>query len=322
MKQSNRNERLLISLTASEDNIGERLDKFLVDFANDKKNLKNFSRGDFIRAIKNGKVLVNKLKIKPSYRLSVDDRIELNIKNVKTTNKLIANPKIKLDIIFEDDDLIALNKPAGIQVHPDHNEKKQTLLNGIIAKFPKILKIKDNSPHFRPGIVHRLDKDTSGIIIVAKNNQSFIELKKLFRKRKIQKKYLAIVHGEPQEKSAIIDKPLARKTNYRRQVIAGQKTKTKIRSAITKYHMLKTLPNNFSLLEIFPKTGRTHQIRVHLFSIGHPIVGDKLYKGKLFKKISSTNRQMLHAQEIKFKLFGKSYNLSADIPNDFNDFLK
>ena len=310
-------------LTVKSTGTNKRLDKFLSYLSETEKEFNGFSRGDFTREIKAGKVLVNSLKTKPSYRLCENDKIELNIK--KKENKIIPNSKVEFEKVFESENIIVINKPAGLQVHPDYNEKFETLVNGLLAKYPEISSVtEDNSSlsNLRPGIIHRLDKDTSGILVVARNKKSFDELKRMFQEREIEKKYLAIVYGTPQEKSGIIDKPLARTSNYRRQTIAGKKTKTKIREAVTEYKLIKKLSQNLSLIEASPKTGRTHQIRVHLFSIDHPIIGDKLYKSKNIKAIQLIDRHMLHASEIKFKLFGKTYEFSAKPPTDFNSFLK
>lgn len=335
-----------MKITIQPKNSNKRLDKFLSELSKTEKEFSGFSRGDFARAIKAEKVLVNNLKVKSSYKLCKDDEIRLDIK--EKNEKLIPNPKVKLEIIYEDENIIVVSKPANLQVHPDYKEKSNTLVNGIISKYPEIANLTENSSELskmRPGIIHRLDKDTSGIIVIARKKKSFDELKMMFKKRKIQKKYLAVVYGTPEEKSEIINKPIARTSNYRRQTIASKKTKTKIREAVTKYKLIKELKNNLSLLEVSPKTGRTHQIRVHLFSIGCPIVGDKLYKSKKlqaarFYKLQArrtsyklqdlspvklrhgVNRHLLHASEINFKLFGKNYNFSAELPEDFNYFLK
>jgi 23S rRNA pseudouridine1911/1915/1917 synthase len=307
--------------------IRKRLDKFLSGLGKTDKKFSGFSRGDFTREIKAGRILVNGLKIKPGYRLCVGD--EINLDNVrKTEEKLFPNSKIELEIIYEDKNIIAVNKPAGLQVHPDYNEKLNTVVNKVISRYPEISSITEDSSalsRMRPGIVHRLDKDTSGILAIARNKKTFDELKRMFKAKEVLKKYLAIVYGAPEEKTGIINKPLARTSNYRRQTIAGKKTKTKIREAITEYKLVKKLNNGLSLLEISPKTGRTHQIRVHLFSIGHPIVGDKLYKLKsqiANRKSHNADRQMLHASEIRFELLGKKYHFSAKPPEDFKSFLK
>lgn len=299
-----------------------RLDKFLVKFSLDKPDLKGFSRGDFIRAIKKGEILVNNLIVKPSYQTNLNDKIIINI--AKAEEKIVPNSKIKLNIIFENDNFLVINKPAGIQVHPDFNEKENTIVNGLIAQYPEISKLEDDhiySFQMRPGIVHRLDKETSGALIIAKNKESFLEFKKMFKEKNITKKYLAIVYEMPRERTGIIDKPLARTTNYRKQTIAGKRTRTKIREALTHYEVLENLGKNFSLLKVSPQTGRTHQIRVHLSAIGHPIVGDNLYRKKNYEKLENVKRHMLHASEIDFNLFGEEFKFVAPLPRDFEEIL-
>lgn len=293
-----------------ENDSGQRIDKFLA------KEFFSYSRGEIIRQIKSGNVLVNKKIVKPSYVLKEKDIIETVISEQGSENGIVANSYIKLNIIFQDKNIIVVDKPAGLQVHPDHNKKDNTLVNVLIAKFPEIKEVGDDP--IRPGIVHRLDKDTSGIMIVARNQNTFEELKKKFKNREVEKQYRAIVYGKP-EKEGVIDKPLARASNYKKQVVAGRKTKTKIRAAVTKYKALKSW-GGYSFLEVMPKTGRMHQIRVHMASIGHPIVGDNIYKSKRIKKVAAV-RQMLHARSIKFELFGKNYRFSAGEPEDFRRFL-
>ncbi len=316
---------LKIKIISSE--ADQRLDKFLstYDFSKLSANITDeFSRGDFIRAIQKREILVNDKQVKPSYKINLGDIIEIKSSFFQKSDELFANSDIHLDIVFADEHLIAVNKPADLQVHPDHNEKSETLINGLLSLYPEISKVKDsreNLSDIRPGIVHRLDKDTSGILIVARTIKAFRELKQLFQKREIRKKYLAIVYGKPKEKSGIIDKPLAKTSNYRRQTIAGKKTKTKIREAVTEYKVVEEISDKFSLLEVYPKTGRTHQIRVHLFSIGHPIVGDKLYKLKNISPVKDVSRQLLHAHKIDFNLFNKKYSFSAEPPEDFKKFL-
>ena len=308
-----------IKLIIKKNNSGNRIDKFLKKevFFNEE-----IARGEIIRQIKNGNVLANGKIVKPSHILKENDKLEINLKT--TSNELVANKKIKLEIIFEDKNVIAINKPAGMQVHPDFHEKNNTLVNGLVAKFPEIKNVGDPSTsswqvNMRPGIVHRLDKDTSGVIIIARNQNTFEELKKKFKNREIEKKYWAIVYGKLEKKEGIINKPLARSTTYKKQVIAGKKTETKIREAVTIYKVLKEW-DNFSLLEVTPKTGRMHQIRVHLTSIGHPIVGDKIYKEK-HSKSAEVPRQMLHAKNLSFDLTGKRYSFQAELPDDFSLFM-
>ena len=312
-----------MDLIITERDVNKRLDKILADFSLKEENLMGFSRGDFSRAIKKGEVMVNDLNVKPSYKTNLDDKITINMKKVE--EKLTPNAKIKLDIIFENSDFIIINKPAGIQVHPDFNEKTNTIVNGLIACYPEIAKLEDDhvySFQMRPGIVHRLDKETSGVLIIAKNKKSFLEFKMMFKEKMIAKKYLAITYGIPQEKKGTIDKPLARTSNYRKQTIAGKRTRTKIREALTNYEVIKSLGENFSLIEVTPQTGRTHQIRVHLSSIGHPIVGDNLYRKKNYEKFEGASRHMLHASEIAFELNGEKFNFIAPLPKDFEEILK
>jgi 23S rRNA-/tRNA-specific pseudouridylate synthase len=151
---------------------------------------------------------------------------------------------------------------------------------------------------------------------------TFIELKRQFGAREMTKKYLAIVHGVPVPADGVIEKPLARSSDYRKQVVAGSKTKTKIRPAITKYRVTEGFGGKYALVEAMPKTGRMHQIRVHLTSIGHPIVGDKKYGLKSIKPDPSVERQLLHAQSLEFSLYGYNYAFSAELPEDFRLFIE
>lgn len=299
----------------NKDDAGKRIDKFLaMEFF-------SMSRSEIAKNIKNSKALVNSGETKPSYILKENDIIEIDFAIEK--EELVANPKIKLDIIFENPNFIVLNKPAGIQVHPSPNEKENTLANGLIVRYPEIANVHDDSTgaEFRPGIVHRLDKETSGLMLVVKNMETFEELKKMFQERKISKKYLAIIYGKIKGKKGEIRKPIARSTKYDKQVIAGSKTKTKIRPAITAYKVIREF-GNCSLLEVFPKTGRMHQIRVHLASVGTPVVGDKIYWPKFLKrKFIPCARHLLHAEQLKFELFGEKFSFQAKMPDDFNKFI-
>lgn len=305
------------------DNSGIRLDKFLASsFAKASENREEFfsyTRGDIVRNIKSGKILVSGEKVKPSYLLKKGDEVVVDLKK---EGRLIPNDDIRLSIVFQNDDFIVVNKTAGLKVHPSTFEENGTLVNGIIAKFPEITDVNDGSAgsEFRPGIVHRLDKDTSGLMVVARNQKAFEELKGLFQERKVHKKYSAIVFGKLVPKEGVIDKPLAKAESYKKQIIAHRKTKTKIRNAITEFKVIKEY-DNASLIEAVPKTGRTHQIRVHLASIGHPIVGDKTYGFGKKSDFWMVGRQFLHAQELIFDFGKKRYNFNAELPEDFKDFL-
>jgi 23S rRNA pseudouridine1911/1915/1917 synthase len=297
-----------------EENKNKRLDKFLA------KEFFSYSRGEIASQIKIGKVLLNKKIVKPSYVLKINDNIEIFFPE-KIITALLSNSAVKLRIIHQDKNIIVVEKPAGISVHPaSKNDEKNTLVNGLIAKFPEIIGVGDNLPesNLRPGIVHRLDKETSGVIVIARNQKAFDQLKNLFKNREVEKKYLALVLGKMPNKKGVIEKPLAKSSDYKKQVIANRRTRTKIKNAITEYTVLREF-RDCSLLEISPKTGRTHQIRIHLASVGHPVVGDKLYKSQEVSNLFP--RHLLHASEISFSLFGKKHSYKSPIPKDFKEFL-
>jgi 23S rRNA pseudouridine1911/1915/1917 synthase len=299
-----------------------RLDKFLKE---EFFFYEPVSRGELIRAIKSGEIQVNGKKIKPSYQLRENDKIALpeNLQNLSNEKQeVMPNAELELDIIFQDDNIIVINKPAGIQVHPDANEKENTIANALVAIYPKIKDVHDDSPgsYLRPGIVHRLDKNTSGVLVAAKNIETFERLKNLFQNRRIQKKYIALVSGTLRDKRGIITKPIARAGNYRKQVIAGSKTKTKVRGAVTIYKVIKEY-KNYSLLEVKPETGRMHQIRIHLFSIGHPVVGDELYRLKGANLQKGLSRHLLHAESLFFCLDGEKFRFHVKLPGDFQQFI-
>jgi 23S rRNA pseudouridine1911/1915/1917 synthase len=226
-----------------------------------------------------------------------------------------------IKIIYEDDDILAVNKPAGLLVHCAENSKEPTLVDWLIKKYPEIKNIGEDQS--RPGIVHRLDKDTSGVLLVAKNQKTFEYLKSQFQSRKIKKKYLALVHGIVKNDKGLIELPIAKsKKDFRkkacldaRRAVHG-KLAGKIREAVTEYKVLKRFPG-YTLIEACPKTGRTHQIRVHLKAIGYPIVCDRLYGPKKQECPFGLSRHFLHASSIEFNLpAGGRIKLEADLPDD------
>ncbi len=293
---------------------GQRIDKFLKEgiFFDEE-----ITRGEIIKNIKSGNVLANGKEIKPSYILKEDD--VLNLQLATCNSQLIPSCEIIPDIIYQDENFIVVNKPAGLKVHPNDFDEINTLVNILISKFPEMENVGEEK--LRPGIVHRLDKDTSGLMVVARNQKTFEELKKKFQDREVEKKYVAIVCGHLENKEGKIEAPIARAMNYKKQKIAQGRVRGKIRPAITLYKVLENL-ENFDLVEAQPKTGRMHQIRVHLASVGHPVAGDEKYARKEFKNLPGAKRQMLHAKELKFNLEGKDYNFSAEPPVDFVAFLK
>jgi len=214
---------------------------------------------------------------------------------------------MNIPIIYEDDDIVIIDKPARILVHPVTNEKN-TLLDFLKIKYPDVQ------------LVHRLDKDTSGLMVAAKNEKAYDRLKGQFLNREIKKKYLALVHGILKDKKGIIAKSISKSRKR-----GGSQTITPIgkrREAITRYEVIKEYPN-YSLLEVSPETGRTHQIRVHLASIGHPIAGDEKYKFKRQPKLESLTRQFLHANYLKITLpKNGTKEFVSNLPNDLNKILE
>ncbi|NCU41920.1 MAG: RluA family pseudouridine synthase [Candidatus Moranbacteria bacterium] len=298
---------------------GLRIDVFL------KKHLPQYTRSTLIKHIKNGFVLVNAKQSKPSYRLNGNENISFNFPQEENTS-LRANFSLSLPVIFQNDDFIIINKPSGIQVHPSSTEKEKTVVNWLVAQYPDISSVGDDP--MRPGIVHRLDKDTSGIMIIAKNTSSFSELKKLFSQRNIQKSYVAITHSTPSPEKGSISLPIARSRSFRKQTIVQEGTRYKgvSREALTEYKLLfssysKEFHLTYSVIQAFPKTGRMHQIRIHLSHIHCPIIGDALYKKKEFPNPPEIKRFLLHAYSLEFSLFGKPYTFTLKPPQDYAHFL-
>lgn len=228
-----------------------------------------------------------------------------------------------MEIVYEDQNLIVINKPSGLIVHPANpKDESESVVSWLLEKYPEIANVGESAywRTIRPGIVHRLDKETSGLMIIAKNNDAFFYLKNLFQERKIKKYYFALVHGQPKAPNGIIDAPLGKIGAKQTTQIIGTRT-LKERNAITEYKALQNF-KNFSLLEIMPQTGRTHQIRVHLKSIGTPVAGDKLYG--LEKKILAEEppRLFLHAYKLEFITPDrKSLILEVDLPRDLQKFV-
>ncbi|MEK7634486.1 MAG: RluA family pseudouridine synthase [Patescibacteria group bacterium] len=240
---------------------------------------------------------------------------------------------MEINVIYKDNNFLAINKPAGVLVHQINLKPKTQnlksefiLVDWLLEKYPEIKNVGD-APEIRPGIVHRLDKDTSGIIIVALNQEYFDYLKSLFQNHQIKKEYLALVYGKLKSKKGVINKPIALKSGTTKRTIWKGKME---KEAITEYEALKEFKYKisdkknkeeyFSLIKVMPKTGRTHQIRIHLSSIGHPIVGDSLYGPK--KNVLNLNRQFLHAKSLEFSLSdGHRMKIEADLPEDLKNVL-
>ena len=229
----------------------------------------------------------------------------------------IMNPSI----IYQDNDIIAVNKPAGVAVHKGIAEKGETLADWLAEKFPEIKNVGDE-PELRPGIVHRLDKDTSGVLVAARNQKSFEFLKKQFQSRSIIKKYLALVEGNLKTDKGVIDLPIGRSQSDFRKKLASGNARGELREAVTEYKVLEKFPA-YTLIEVYPKTGRTHQIRVHFKAIGHPVVCDSLYGGKRMTCPLGLKRHFLHANFLEFvSPSGSMLKLEADLPEDLAEVLE
>jgi len=297
------------TLKVSEQNSGMRLDLFLSEFS--QKNNLGFSRTSIQRLILKGNVrLKNSILNKPHYKVKAGDTLKVNIED-KEPNILKAE-NIPLDIVYEDKHLAIINKSSGLVVHPAPGNYEHTLVNAMLHHFQEL---SDINPQ-RPGIVHRLDKETSGLLVIAKNNTSHLALAKQFAQHSIKRKYIALVKGKMEFDENIIDLPIGRHP-YKRKSMSVTFTK-ETRYAKTYYRTLKRT-EDFSLLELKPFTGRTHQLRVHLAYVGHPILGDTKYgKNNPFKRLA------LHAQYIGFRhpSTGRFVEFNCKAPPEFTEFLE
>jgi 23S rRNA pseudouridine1911/1915/1917 synthase len=233
---------------------------------------------------------------------------------------------MSIQIIYVDRNFLVLDKPAGVSVHrvrlsdgQDAGLKGGTVVDWLVEKHPEIKRVGDD-PALRPGIVHRLDKDTSGVMVVARTQEAFKALKQLFKERRVEKTYLALVVGVPKKKSGLIDAPIGRSLRQPLKRAAGARARGAHRAATT-YRLLERL-GNYSLLEVKPQTGRTHQIRVHFKFIGCPVAGDRMYGGSQ-AAILGLERQFLHASKLEFSYpEGRRWRFEAALPEDLDRVLK
>ncbi|MBI5873511.1 MAG: RluA family pseudouridine synthase [Candidatus Omnitrophica bacterium] len=246
----------------------------------------DFSRTHIKDSILSKQVFVNNEPVKPHYRLKVNDEVRWQALVVKNTT--LDKENIPLDILYEDSDIIVINKPSGMVVHPGAGNQSHTLVNALLFHTNELSTL---SPQ-RPGIVHRLDKDTSGVMVVAKNNASHMELSKQFKKHTIDRRYIALVEGKIEFDEGVIDVPIKRHSVDRKKMSVSFSDDSK--AAHTNYKVLKRFPL-YTAVELFPQTGRTHQLRVHLNYLGHPILGDMTYGRK-----KNFIRLALHAIDLGF----------------------
>lgn len=309
-------EKSAFSMKVNDDDHGKRFDCFVAE------NLEDCSRNLISDLISRGIILVNNSRKKPAYKVRLCDSITGSIPSPPPLS--FKPEKIDLDIIFEDDDIVVLNKQAGLVVHPAPGNWSGTLVNALLYHFPGI---EDSEGEIRPGIVHRLDKDTSGAMVVAKTRKAHLRLSGAFKSRAVHKAYSAVLYGRLKEDKGIIDLPVGRHPSDRKKMSVKSKNG---RHAETHWVVQERF-SGATLVDCVIKTGRTHQIRVHCQSMGHPVVGDPVYAGKkksfnkqygkenlaLFQQIS---RQMLHSRHLKFThpITDKELVFEAALPCDMN----
>lgn len=302
-----------------EKNNKERLDKFIV------ANIDEFSRSRIQKFILNGLILVNEKKVSAHHFLKNNDIVSVDImKSIKQKNKTksvigMEVEKIKEPIIITDaPDYLVIEKLAGLVVHHGEAPKKQpALTDWLIKKYPKIKKVGEDPE--RPGIVHRLDKDVSGLMVIAKSHKMFLHLKIQFQNRRILKEYLALVHGKIARDEGKIEFPLIRSKLTGRMAVASKKEEG--RDSLTEFSVIRRFVN-YTYLKVVIRTGRTHQIRAHLKAYGHPIVGDKLYYNKN-NKPAKIKRPFLHSARLGFSdLSGQWLEFNAKLPIELEKFLQ
>lgn len=286
-----------------------RLDLFL------KNKLPEFSRAQIQKVIKDEQVLVNGHPARPGQKLKVGDRVEVRLRLPAAGDRLEPEP-LPLEIIYEDDHLVVINKPAGLVVHPGAGVKTGTLVHGLLYRYPEIAVVGSSA---RPGIVHRLDKDTSGVMVVARTQDAYLSLRQQFEERRIQKVYLALALGRFRQKKGIIDLPIGRHIHHREKISVRTR---KPRVAITHYEVLQEFRET-SLLVLRPVTGRTHQLRVHLSATGHPLAGDNRYGGG-GRQRSKYPRLFLHAWKLILlhPLSGVEMKFESPLPPELQAVLK
>lgn len=288
---------------------GHRLDKVL----HNNSHLAELSRSRIQKLIKDGYVLVNDKSVKLSYKVHERDHIIVSIPSPKEL--LLTPQELPLGILFEDEHMIVLNKEAGVVVHPAAGNLEGTLVHGLLYHCQDLSGI---GGVMRPGIVHRLDKDTSGVLVVAKTDLAHQNLAEQFKKRLVRKIYLAIVAGCPAEQSGIIDTLIGRHPVHRKKMAVLQRGG---RTAYTEYEVVEAF-DNAALLRVVIKTGRTHQIRVHMAHLGCPVVGDAVYGGKK-AQFEGVGRQCLHAAQltIAHPLTAEILQFDAPLPDDMESLL-
>ncbi len=286
-----------------------RLDHFLV------RTVADTSRSNLGKHIRAGHILVNTVQVKPGYKLQVGDAVQVELPAAQPST-CIAQP-VAFDVLFEDEHLAVISKPPGIVVHPAAGHADGTLVNGLLYRYAELPGLADN----RPGIVHRLDKDTSGIMLIARTEKMQRQLSAAFKERQINKTYHALLLRTPADPVGRIVAPVGRHPVNRKKMAVRY---TSGRYAASRWQTLETFANGFCFAEIVIETGRTHQIRVHMSSLGVPVAGDSLYGGKIPESLGITaDRQMLHASTLSFihPETGRECEFTAPLWDDMDQLL-
>lgn len=284
----------------------ERIDKYLTDY------LKKYSRSFLQKLIKDSQVQVNGRVVKSNYRLHEEDRIELTVPNPLETDILPEN--LNLDIVYEDTDVLVVNKPKGMVVHPSAGHSSGTLVNGLMYHCKD--QLSGINGVLRPGIVHRIDMDTTGLLIVCKNDSAHNNIALQLKEHTTTRRYHALAKGTFKESSGTVDAPIGRNPNNRLKMAINYEHG---KEAVTHFRVLEQF-RDCAYVECILETGRTHQIRVHMSSIGHPLLGDTVYGGPAVKNVQG---QMLHAKIIGFThpSTGKYMEFDSELPEYFQDIL-
>jgi len=299
----------------------QRLDSYLT------RRFSEYSRSQLKKQIAEGLVLVNDQQVKPSYEVKWGDRISVWLPCVKPAEQLVPQC-MPLDLLYEDEHILVINKAAGMVVHPGAGHQENTLVHGLLAHCPKLAM--QGAPQ-RPGIVHRLDKDTSGAMVVAKSERAYLNLIGQFKSREVRKQYLTLVHGSFAQATGEIRALLGRHPTDRKRIAVVE---GRGREAITRWQLKRQWSDLAALLLVTIETGRTHQIRVHLSHLNHPVLGDQVYGGgqKRFRTVNTKElhdlllgirRQMLHAWRLSFQhpISGAQLDMEATLPEDFKQLM-
>ena len=279
-----------------------RIDKYLSDET-------DFSRELITKMITNGYILVNDKVVKPSYKVKEEDNIDIDTSFIKTTD--VVPTKMELDIVYEDDDVMVINKPSGLVVHPGAGNFDNTLVNGLLYYTNNLSNFSDE---VRPGIVHRLDKDTSGLMLVAKSDKAHEILADDFKNKRVHREYVALLEGVLPNSKAFIDAPIGRdKKNFQKMCVTGDGKKARTHLTVMKRY------DKYTLVRLVLETGRTHQIRVHMAYIGYPVYNDPVYA----KKEATEFGQFLHSEYLKFThpITKEVLEFRASLPDEFENFL-